>query len=393
MDDSQKTDLSIAEIEAIIAAHPVFSELAPKDIKELAGLMKTYHFQQDQIIMKENDYIDRVYLIADGEAEVTQETVTNGKSVNLPIAVLRRGEAIGLSEEGMFAGGQQRTATITTLTPLTLLGIDLPQLNAFMRVMVESHSNFRKSIEKILWVEFVKKTLPFAPLDIQDIHWLVDRLEHFMIPADTYIFEQGEVGNNAYLILHGKVEISRFVNDGTKTVLAILQTPQIFGETALLTGARRNASALTLEKCELLAIEKKSFNEILKRNEKTHEILHAIVRERSAPIKIREPHVFPHQDVTGDSFIILKNETDHLYCMLSSEGWFVWEQIDGKKLIEDIVAESDKKFGHDSKESVYTSLTNLVRARLVSLPNVGNFSSASPSWWENILHSLHLRRK
>ncbi len=390
MDDSQKVNLSLAETEAIISEHPLFSELSSKDIREFASLMQTYHFDKDQVIVKENDYIDRIYLIAKGEAEVTQQTIIQGEAVNRPVAVLRRGEAIGLSEEGLFAPGEQRTATVTALTPMTLIGINLPELNRFMLAMTESYSDFKKSIEKILWVDFVKKTLPFAPLNIQDIHWLVDRLEHYTIPADSYIFEQGEVGTKAYLIQSGRVEISRSINSDTKTVLAILKSSEIIGETSLLTGSRRNASALALEKCELLAIEKKSLNEILKRNERTHEILQEIVRERSAPVRIQEPHIFPHQDVTGDSFVILKNERDHLYCMLSSEGWYVWEQIDGKHLIDDIITDCSEKFGHDAKDSVYTSLTNLVKARLVTLPNAPGLSEDSMPWWKKLLTDLHL---
>lgn len=388
MDDSRKANLSLAETEAIIAAHPFFSGLSSKDFKDLAALMKTYLFDKGHVVVKENDYIDRIYLVAEGEAEVTQETVSHGESVNRPIAILRHGEAIGLTEEGLFAQGEQRTATVTALTPMILIGVSLPELNAFMRSMAESYSDFKKSIEKIMWIDFVKKTLPFAPLNIQDIHWLVDHLEHFTVPADSYIFEQGKVGTSAYLIQSGRVEISRTIDDGNRTVLAILQAPEIFGETSLLTGARRNASALALEKCELLGIQKKYLNDILKRNEKTQEILEAIVRERSAPVKVREPHVFRHQDVAGDSFVILKNEYDHLYCMLSNEGWYVWEQIDGKRLIDDIIAECSKKFGHDAKESVYTALTNLVQAKLVTLPTAPKFSTGNLPWWKKIWQQL-----
>ena len=135
MPDSKTTDISMAETEALIAAHPFFSELSPKEVKELARLAKTYRFNSNEVIVKENDYIDRIYLIAEGKAEVSQETVVQGVTINRPLILLHQGEAIGLSEEGLYARGQQRTATVTALTPMVLLGINLSELNSFLRTM------------------------------------------------------------------------------------------------------------------------------------------------------------------------------------------------------------------------------------------------------------------
>jgi CRP-like cAMP-binding protein len=73
-------------------------------------------------------------------------------------------------------------------------------------------------------------------------------------PAGATIFAEGEVGTVAYILLRGDVTI--FIGFGTplqRTVTA-LATGQMFGVHALMAGAQRNATAVTVHGCEVLAV-------------------------------------------------------------------------------------------------------------------------------------------
>ena len=61
--------------------------------------------------------------------------------------------------------------------------------------------------------------------------------------AGEYIFHEGEIGDFAYIIEEGEVEIFTLI-DGTKTVLNILKCGSMFGELALVDGRPRSASAI-----------------------------------------------------------------------------------------------------------------------------------------------------
>jgi CRP-like cAMP-binding protein len=81
------------------------------------------------------------------------------------------------------------------------------------------------------------------------------------------IIKQGSYKTSAYIIESGKVEISIIVND-KKTVFAIMGEKQIFGEMGLMDDRPRSATVMALEDTLVSVIDRKSFNEQLKKNPK-----------------------------------------------------------------------------------------------------------------------------
>ncbi len=76
--------------------------------------------------------------------------------------------------------------------------------------------------------------------------------------GDT-IFEKGEPATVAYILTQGSIEIS-ITQKEHKMVLAVLKPGAIFGEMALiLSEQKRTASAVVLEDCEVIVIDKNTF--------------------------------------------------------------------------------------------------------------------------------------
>lgn len=76
-----------------------------------------------------------------------------------------------------------------------------------------------------------------------------------------YIFREGDVGDCAYLIDSGRVEIQVEGLGGENTPVAILGVGDIFGEMAIIDGADRSATAVALDHCELVEVSKEQLNE------------------------------------------------------------------------------------------------------------------------------------
>jgi len=93
------------------------------------------------------------------------------------------------------------------------------------------------------------------------------------------IFRHGEVGDKLFLILEGKVRISREVPGMGEEALAVLGPGQAFGEMALLDESPRSADALVHDRCRLLTISKDGFDDLLfLHKDLAYEVLWGVVR-------------------------------------------------------------------------------------------------------------------
>jgi CRP/FNR family cyclic AMP-dependent transcriptional regulator len=102
----------------------------------------------------------------------------------------------------------------------------------------------------------------------------------------TRIFQYGDPGDKLFIILEGKVRISREVSGMGEEALAVLGAGQVFGEMALLDEAPRSADARAHERCRLLVITKDAFEDLLfMHKDLAYEVLWASVRMLSARLR------------------------------------------------------------------------------------------------------------
>jgi CRP-like cAMP-binding protein len=85
------------------------------------------------------------------------------------------------------------------------------------------------------------------------------------IPPGTVLFHDGEKGEEMYIIQSGRVKISKRIRGVDKT-LATLEKGEFFGEMAILNDKPRSASAETVDECEMLVIDRKTFDTLLRSN-------------------------------------------------------------------------------------------------------------------------------
>jgi CRP-like cAMP-binding protein len=84
-------------------------------------------------------------------------------------------------------------------------------------------------------------------------------------PAATVLFREGDRGEEMFILQSGKVKISKKIR-GVEKTLATLEKGEFFGEMAILNDKPRSASAETIEDCEMLVIDRKTFEVLLRSN-------------------------------------------------------------------------------------------------------------------------------
>jgi CRP/FNR family cyclic AMP-dependent transcriptional regulator len=79
----------------------------------------------------------------------------------------------------------------------------------------------------------------------------------------TLLFSHGDPGDRFFLILEGKIRISRTVPGMGEEALAVLGPGDAFGEMCIFDDAPRSADARVHERCRLLAVSKDAFADLL----------------------------------------------------------------------------------------------------------------------------------
>src|SRR5690348_12497888 len=67
------------------------------------------------------------------------------------------------------------------------------------------------------------------------------------------IYNQDQPSTSIFLVIDGKVKVSRLADDGHQVVVDIYQKDEFFGESAFLSSARRDEQALALEGVKVMA--------------------------------------------------------------------------------------------------------------------------------------------
>lgn len=380
--------------QAAITALPCFAMLSSAESKELASLMDEVQYKIGDVIVTEDSIVDSVYILLNGEIEISRKAITKisgltkkeNITVNIPVAMLNPGEAIGLNDTGFFSITGKRTATATALTECTLLRLDLKTLQGFL----QKHSllsDMHAVAKKILRMRLIKQSLPFSKLSHERIEALAEHVEDLKISAGSIIFSQGEMGDRCYLIYSGEVEIIHKDEDQNEHQLAILQQPTLFGEATLITDSPRNATARALMDCELLVLKHEYLYELIESENNVANMFMNLMVDRSRPLQ--NEHVSIHERLTADKQVvyILKNPDNDHYFKLSEEGWFIWQQLDGKKTMHEITLALADKYQIFAPNIVAGLIAKLAKADFIIhvTVNKGSNLKEQPLWVKAIV--------
>lgn len=111
-------------------------------------------------------------------------------------------------------------------------------------------------------LELLHRIPLFAELSLDDLQSLDAQLRSRKASAGECLFAEGEAGDCLYILVSGKVAISRS-QQGKNQLLAELESGQPVGEMALLDEQPRSATATLLEDAELLRLDKLRFHSLV----------------------------------------------------------------------------------------------------------------------------------
>jgi CRP/FNR family cyclic AMP-dependent transcriptional regulator len=118
-------------------------------------------------------------------------------------------------------------------------------------------------VEGSLAIGSLRHSVLFRGCDESTLSQLAGRLRQRRFRRNEVIFHQGDPGDSLHIVDEGAVKITLPSPDGEEAIIATLRPGDFFGELALLDGAPRSATAVSLEVTTTLALQRDAFMELL----------------------------------------------------------------------------------------------------------------------------------
>ena len=287
------------------------------------------HYAAGELVVRQNEVGDRLFIVAQGTAEVTAA----GPKGEVPLASLAVGDMFG--ELALLEPGSLRHATVTAVEPLTALSLKREHVEQLWDSVPGLRAHVDATRDRLLVRRLLKLSRPFATLTGEMLAVLERRVERVRVAAGHDVIRQGESGDRAYLLAEGKAQVI-IEHGGAARQLAVLEPGALFGEAALLTGLQRNATVRTILDCDLLVLRRDDFLEIVAADRGAGMKIMQLLRLRDMPLRESAVEVFDTTTPEGDPIRILKNPVRRTYFRLSERGWFIWQRLDGSHNLRDL---------------------------------------------------------
>lgn len=112
-------------------------------------------------------------------------------------------------------------------------------------------------------ISVLESTSLFRGLGREVLQAIIDKAERKQFDSGDEIIEEHAPGDHLYVILSGKVQISKTIEPVGKQLLHDFGPGEFFGEMALLDDMPRSAEVTALEACELLRIPREQFDYLI----------------------------------------------------------------------------------------------------------------------------------
>ena len=201
---------------------------------------------------------DYTYYLSDGVFELLE-----GERV---IETMSAGE-----DDARFAINRLRSERIygRASGPVKLLRVDISLVSTlliWMQSLAGEGSRGLSPEDSAGWVPRLLGSELFARIPPANIQRIFDHLESIDAKAEEVVIKQGDPGDYYYIVRRGNCAVTREVEPGaTPVLLASLGPGDSFGEEALLSNARRNATITMVSDGELMRLTQDDFRSLITR--------------------------------------------------------------------------------------------------------------------------------
>jgi cAMP-dependent protein kinase regulator len=260
---------------------PLFSDLDRGAFLELTRTVKLRTVGDHCFVFKEGEEAGSFFLVAEGTIEVMRRLPKRD-------VVLRRfgaNEPFGLF--GLFAG-KRRAANARAVGTVSVLEIPAGALANVIRAHPKAKMALSRFFKERLLENFLASSPIFEDLDGVARGLLIAQFRQKRLVVGQAVVSVGEVFNGLFLVVAGRLTITKRVSGAREQELAQLDRGQFFGIVSALSGTPTNCSIRAIEPSMLPYLPQKSFNDFVKE----YPVLRELPRRLSAEGMLVDKDVF-----------------------------------------------------------------------------------------------------
>ncbi|KAJ1988343.1 hypothetical protein H4R33_002475 [Dimargaris cristalligena] len=243
-----KSDDQRSRIRTSIANNFLFRNLDDEQYRDVVDAMAEKPVPNHEAIIQQGDIGDYFYVVETGTFEVFVS-----KDGNPPMKVYQYGPGGSFGELALMYNSP-RAATVKATSESVVWALDRV---TFRRILMERTSRKRR-----LYEEFLEEVPLLVSLEPYERHKIADALDTVVFQDNEVVIQQGDVGDNFYIIESGEATVTKEENGVTRTYPS-LKKGDYFGELALLNDKPRQATIRAKGRLKCATLGKKAFVRLL----------------------------------------------------------------------------------------------------------------------------------
>lgn len=286
VDGGRVTADGLRDEAASLAQRHLARTLGADGLASIEDEVRYLELEAGDVLMVEGDVADELFVLVTGQLEVgieagdTRQTLTR----------LQAGATVG---EIALLAGDRRSATVRAVEPCLVAAISAPGFRHLLAEHpVEAEVLAREASKRLRETQLVGQlNLLFGQLEPEVLATIKDLMEWVPVRAGTRLFEEGDQGDAAYLVVTGRLRAFRRGPDGVETEVGEVGASEMAGEMALLEDLPRSATVYAVRDSHLVRFSRTAFNALISRYPSAGLVVAHTVLRRASKREERPQHL------------------------------------------------------------------------------------------------------
>ena len=224
-------------------------------LSDLAQELEILNFSAGDVLMREGDPGDSLYIVLQGTVDVTAQ--------DKPLARLGSGELIG---ELSVLTGEPRSAMVSAIEPVRAARLSRDRFECW----AERHPDAARQLFAIMLDRLYKVRLAFAlhrnelfaALEPAVLRELESELKLVTLASGEVLYREGEPGDTLVVVVDGRLRVTAG-NKWGEEYQAEVGRGETVGEMALVSGQRRSATVAAIRDSSVAVLSREAYERLL----------------------------------------------------------------------------------------------------------------------------------